>query len=176
MTSYGGLFYNSTGNKKCFDIYTEYIRCSDPTGCGLGSASQAWDFQACTEINLLFGSNNETDMFPAIPFTEAMRRNYCHSKWGVYPNSEWLKIQYWGDDYKAASNIIFSNGDLDPWANGGILKTMNPSVISLVIEGAAHHLDLRATNAADPPSVTVIRKMELSIIRDWVKNHQLRFV
>ncbi|XP_078082763.1 uncharacterized protein LOC144502552 isoform X1 [Mustelus asterias] len=171
-----GMFYNSTGNKKCFDIYTEYIHCSDPTGCGLGPASQAWDYQACTEISLLYESNNDTDMFPVIPFTEAMRRNYCHSKWGVYPNQEWLKIQYWGDDYKAASNIIFSNGDLDPWANGGILKTVNPSVISLIIEGAAHHLDLRASNAADPPSVTLIRKMEASIIKDWVKNHQLRFV
>ncbi|XP_078406445.1 uncharacterized protein LOC144685616 isoform X2 [Cetorhinus maximus] len=137
-----GMFYNSTGNKKCFDIYTEYIHCSDPTGCGLGSASQAWDFQACTEINLLYESNNDTDMFPAIPFTEAMRESYCHSKWGVYPSPEWLKIQYWGDDYKAASNIIFSNGDLDPWANGGILNTVNPSVISFIIEGAAHHLDL----------------------------------
>ncbi|XP_048414490.2 uncharacterized protein LOC125465255 [Stegostoma tigrinum] len=171
-----GIFYNSTGRKRCFDIYSEYIHCSDPTGCGSGSASQAWDFQACTEINLLYESNNDTDMFPVIPFTEAMRRNYCHSKWGVYPNSQWLKIQYWGDDYKAASNIIFSNGDLDPWANGGILKTMNPSVITFVIEGAAHHLDLRASNVADPPSVTVVRKMESSIIREWVKSSQLRYV
>ncbi|GCC24934.1 hypothetical protein chiPu_0003337 [Chiloscyllium punctatum] len=171
-----GMFYNSTGTKKCFDIYSEYIHCSDPTGCGLGSSSQAWDFQACTEISLLYESNNDTDMFPVIPFTEAMRRNYCHSKWGVYPNSQWLKIQYWGDDYKAASNIIFSNGDLDPWANGGILKTMNPSVMTFVIEGAAHHLDLRASNVADPPSVTVVRKMESSIIRKWVKSSQLRYV
>uniref|UniRef100_UPI00398E87E4 dipeptidyl peptidase 2 n=1 Tax=Pristiophorus japonicus TaxID=55135 RepID=UPI00398E87E4 len=167
-----GMFYNSSGTKKCFDIYTEYIYCADPTGCGLGAASQAWDFQACTEINLMFESTSKTDMFPAIPFTEAMRRNYCHSKWGVYPKSEWLKMQYWGDDFKAASNIIFSNGDLDPWANGGILTDVNPYVVAFIIEGGAHHLDLRASNPADPPSVTAIRKKESSIIGDWVKKYQ----
>ncbi|XP_062930024.1 dipeptidyl peptidase 2 isoform X2 [Mobula hypostoma] len=171
-TQQQGMFYNSTGTKKCFDIYTEYQHCADPTGCGLGSASQAWDFQVCTEVNLLYETNNETDMFPVLPFTEGMRRSYCHSKWGVYPNTEWLKIQYWGEDFKAASNIIFSNGDLDPWANGGVLRNMTPSVVAYIIEGGAHHLDLRASNPADPQSVTIIRKRESSIISEWVKKYQ----
>ncbi|XP_032905316.1 dipeptidyl peptidase 2 [Amblyraja radiata] len=167
-----GIFYNSTGSKKCFDIYSEFQHCADPTGCGLGTASQAWDFQVCTEINLLYETNNETDMFPVLRFTEDMRRNYCHNKWGVYPNPQWLKIQYWGDDFKAASNIIFSNGELDPWANGGILRNVTPTVVAYIIEGGAHHLDLRGSNPADPQSVTTIRKRESSIIKEWVKNYK----
>ena len=43
-----GLFYNGTGGTlTCFDIDTEFIQCADPTGCGLGPALLAWDFQVC---------------------------------------------------------------------------------------------------------------------------------
>lgn len=41
-----GLFYNGTeGTMKCFDIFTEFVECADQTGCGVGPASMAWDYQ-----------------------------------------------------------------------------------------------------------------------------------
>lgn len=36
------ISYNGTGDKKCFDMYAEYMECADPTGC-VGSI--AWDYQ-----------------------------------------------------------------------------------------------------------------------------------
>ena len=44
---------------------------------------------------------------------------------------------------KLASNIIFSNGDLDPWGNGGIKTDLGTNLPYVEVVGGAHHFDLR---------------------------------
>lgn len=73
--------------------------------------------------------------------------------------------------YREATNIIFSNGLLDPWSGGGVLRINNERVKIIIIPEGAHHLDLRATNKADPGSVIVARLLELDTIKEWINDY-----
>ena len=84
-----------------------------------------------------------------------------------------IDTSYGGDRIlKSASNIVFSNGNLDPWSpagvgtgvraqrrrakdsNGGLsVSYENPSVLSLLIDMGGHHLDLFWEHEDDPASV-----------------------
>ena len=48
---------------------------------------------------------------------------------------------------------------------------MSKSVVAIVIDEGAHHLDLRSANPADPPSVIKAREIETSTIRNWLKEY-----
>lgn len=73
------------------------------------------------------------------------------------------------------TNIIFSNGDLDPWHSGGVLYNITSSnkdiFTTLYIPLSAHHLDLRAPNAADPDVVTQARQVEANVIGGWIAEY-----
>lgn len=168
------LYYNQTQTLQCFDIYEEYIYCADPTGCGLGHDAVAWDYQACTEINLEGGTTGIQDMFPVLPFNSQMRDDYCYKTYKVLPRRDYLDVQYWGADISSASNIVFSNGNLDPWAPGGILRNISSSLVAVIVDGGAHHLDLRDDNPNDPPSVRDARNFELRNIRQWLQDYYLK--
>ena len=91
-----GLLYNGTDPtqyKTCFDIYDEYVYCSDPTGCGNGNDALSWDYQACTQQTLPGGTNGQTDMFPVLKFDPSDRAAYCQKTWGVTPDRDWLRIK-----------------------------------------------------------------------------------
>ena len=50
--------------------------------------------------------------------------------------------RYGGRKIEAASNIVFSNGLLDPWHGTGVLQNVSDSVIAIIIPEGAHHLDV----------------------------------
>lgn len=171
MSHVADMVYSNGGKGGgCHDIFREYVECADPTGCGTGPASLAWDYQACTSFILPAGTDNVTDMFPPLSFTLQERKEYCQRAWDVTPRDRWTKISLWGKDITSSSNIVFSNGLLDPWCRGGVLRNISESLVAVLIEGGAHHLDLRSSNAADPPSVVTARRLEASFIANWIKD------
>jgi len=64
-----------------------------------------------------------------------------------------------------------SNGDLDPWAAGGVLVSPSPSLVSIVIKDAAHHLDLRSSNPGDTAAVIAARQKEKAVVKEWLHQY-----
>lgn len=80
--------------------------------------------QACTEMVMPICANGQTDMFEPSPWDFKAYSKDCHKKYGVYPREHDARLMYGGTLLQAASNIVFSNGLLDPWAAGW------PSILS----------------------------------------------
>ena len=92
------------------------------------------------------------------------------------PQYDWA-LDYFGGrdvtkDFASSSNIIFSNGNLDPWHAGGVLEDTMPDNHVIFIQNSAHHFDLRLPNAADPYTVTQARAQEEAIIKGWIETFQ----
>ena len=77
-------------------------------------------------------------------------------------------------DLAGASNIVFSNGGMDPWSAGGVLRNVSESVAAVVIPHGAHHLDLMFSNAADPADVIAARELEVQHMHKWVQQQRQR--
>ncbi|KAL3289666.1 hypothetical protein HHI36_023073 [Cryptolaemus montrouzieri] len=157
---------------KAFDIYTNYsgnANCNSFSGTpSLGDTG--WDFQSCTEMVMPMCSE-ENDMFETAPWDIQAVSEQCLKDFGVKPrNPSEVILQYGGKNLKYASNIVFSNGLLDPWSGGGVLSNITRTVTAIVIPEGAHHLDLRGSNPADPPSVIRARKFHADSIRGWLQD------
>ena len=157
------IFYN----------YTKAVPC---TSFAPDEMDRGWSVQACTEMVMPICANGVTDMFEPTPFDLDAYSEACNKKYAVKPDPS-LAVRVWGgrDSLSTATNIIFSNGDRDPWSIGGVNDGMgiklNPTIHIINIPHACHHEDLRETGKNDPQPVIDARKRELKIIRGWIRQH-----
>lgn len=68
------------------------------------------------------------------------------------------------------TNVVFSNGRLDPWSEMGVVdqQQAGPGVSVIMMDQAAHHLDLFFEHPLDPPDVLNARKVEMHMVEAWV--------
>jgi lysosomal Pro-X carboxypeptidase len=153
------IFYNYTGwNSDCNTIEADAM-------------STGWDFQFCTEMVLPVCSNGVTDMFEDNPWNVSALTETCLKNWKVSPELYKAEYMYGGKNISTASNIIFSNGDRDPWSAGGVLEQLGPNIDIINVPHACHHEDLRPTGENDPPSLRAVREQEVEIIKKWLDKY-----
>jgi len=135
-----------------------------------------WDVQTCNDVPMLLGDDPATSAFGWKTYDKYSWDANCRSKYNLTPQYDWV-FKYFGGinpgaDFDASSNIIFSNGKLDPWSGGGVLTNVTNNNIALIVEDGAHHYDLRLPNEADTPSVQEVRQTEFHYIKRWIEDFQ----
>lgn len=161
------VFYNSSGQEPtCFNTGS-----LNPPGLRV----PGWNYQSCTEMVMPIGQYGPpSDMFWPAPWNLTQDVQGCQEAYGITPRPGYVAVHYGGKHLAQYSNIVFTNGDLDPWKGGGVTYNVTggpeAGVIAYVIKGGAHHLDLRSPNPLDPPSVIEARNIERAHIRKWIAN------
>jgi len=163
------VYFNYTGQYPCTNL-------SDWEGTGTLDG-YGWNILACNQLFMPTGFG-EDSMFIPLKIDYEANTKMCQETYGLTPDYDWA-LRFFGGfdiekDFLAVTNIVFSNGELDPWRAGGLNAnvTADGSGIALYIEGGAHHLDLRPPNVNDPPLVTEARNIEMANIKKWIAEYQ----
>lgn len=156
------VYFNFTGTANCLNYNSAF----DPATVG----GAAWDIQTCNQMVMPMCNTAET-MFRVKEWNFKKEADKCYSKFHIEPKLNDITLRYGGRNLRETSNIIFSNGLLDPWSGGGVLQTDNGKIYIIIIPEGAHHLDLRSSNPKDPASVVQAREQESKIILNWISEY-----
>uniref|UniRef100_A0A914ECQ8 Uncharacterized protein n=1 Tax=Acrobeloides nanus TaxID=290746 RepID=A0A914ECQ8_9BILA len=151
--------------------------------CPPSEWSKTFNWQACTEFItqncptgppndfFLKKCDNNTNLLPST-------RASCNQTYIGYDvemfRPDAIENLY-GFDFSSTSNIIFTQGSIDPYASGmltddipGIKNGYQKGIYNIFMGRAAHHLDLRQPNTCDPPQVINARYQIVRIIQCWL--------
>jgi hypothetical protein len=132
------------------------------------------------------------------PFCEDPHEFFGFPKVPPDPWATWMDTIYGGARIEDHSNVVFSNGLLDPWSSAGVyargtmdqsfdifrsrlratsvspvpglyLQNITHGMIALVMEFGGHHTDLMYSSSNDPPSITEARRIEKEMISQWIQ-------
>ena len=154
-----------TGGETCFPALVE-----GPGGVpGDGPGPDSWGYQSCTENLHEFSSKSKVRDYT---FDFEAQASLCGSLFDdTTPDPHRLTALYGGYEIPAkVTNVIFSNGLLDPWHGGGFYPSDNAdaSNVFCVMPKGAHHGDLRKPEADDPADITACRALEEATIGGWL--------
>lgn len=163
MASFAGIYYNYSGTLTCNNL-------TAPVNEESEIVNALWNYLYCTEIFQLFGQDGVNDIFWPAPWNATESAEYCFASEGVWPREDWLTLSL-GDheDWtRGTSNIVWSQGELDPWRGGGPQVNLSASLHSVVINKAAHHLDLMFSTDQDTQAVIDARAFEMDNVQQWI--------
>jgi len=168
------IFLNAQ-NQTCLDnSYEDSLKVllnltASPTGFG----ARQWTYQTCTE----FAYYQTTDS-NAQPFGNLVPLSYytkqCNDAFGFpfNPNVINETNHMYGGKYlppTGPTNILFVNGEVDPWHALGITQNISPTLTTILIRDTAHCANVLPSSPNDPPDLIAARQATSKQIGMWLK-------
>ncbi|KAM6184935.1 thymus-specific serine protease [Rhynchocyon petersi] len=154
-----------------------HLRDTDPQGSGVGD--RQWWYQTCTEFGFYVtceGPGCPFSQLPALP----SQLGLCEQVFGLSVSSVAQAVaqtnSYYGGQTLRATQVLFINGDADPWHVLSITKSLGPSESALLIPNASHCLDMSPEKPSDSPSLRLARQKIFQQLQTWLRLAKERLV
>jgi lysosomal Pro-X carboxypeptidase len=157
------VYYNATGDFTCLNPNSTVNHATEVV-------DYLWGYMSCATMLMPFGQDGKTDMFWPAPWNLTAGIEGCVQQYGIQPAVSWPQVQYggWGVS-KWGSNIVFSNGGLDPWRPGGITEAHTDRIKTVIIPDMGHHIDLMFSDPKDTDAIKDARRVEVEHIAKWIE-------
>nr|XP_030705565.1 thymus-specific serine protease [Globicephala melas] len=145
-----------------------------------GVGDRQWLYQTCTEFGYYV-----TCEVPGCPFSQLpalpSQLELCEQVFGFSASSIAQAVSqtnsYYGGQTPGATQVLFVNGDIDPWHVLSVTQPLGPSESALLIPNASHCLDMAPERPSDSPSLRLARQNIFQQLQTWLgpaKKSQVR--
>ena len=135
-----------------------------------------WTYQYCSQLAYFQTPAVDVDPLRPLSMTVSAWETYCQSIFGgnITPETVDWNIRY-GGKKPSVTNVIYTNGDEDPWKQASILpseKQGNDKIypIEIFYNGSGHCADLRAPQHTDHENMKNAHATIASLVDGWVKD------
>ncbi|KDO34307.1 hypothetical protein SPRG_19121 [Saprolegnia parasitica CBS 223.65] len=160
-----GVYYNASGDVPCFDLNNDRDDQAERRRKGV-----LYEYLACTELYTPRDyAGGDDDMFPPQRHNETADAMRCLQTWGVQLRPFGAHTMYGGRaGLEAATNLVLTNGDMDPWSHSGVLQSLAPSVVAVRIPKGTHQSDLYFHDATDSDDLKSARSVVRAHVQHWL--------
>lgn len=161
MIAVGGMYYNNKGDKKCLGKRSR-----------TAFSSNEFDYLSCTELIMPMESSGKFDMFWSNSFNIRTAIDDCKNKFGARTDPKAAFIKYGGrKGIKATTNVIFTQGTMDPYASMGVLEDVNDKSTTIILPRAGRHQELFFSTPGEQVEVVNARAIIVQKIKQWIQEN-----
>ncbi|XP_033226746.1 putative serine protease K12H4.7 [Belonocnema kinseyi] len=146
------------------------------------SSQRQWLFQTCTEYGYYPTTDSDNSMFGAFNVTLEYHTKHCRDVFGKEYNEHFLSrgikrtnLMY-GGKKPDVRNVLFVNGNRDPWHVLSVLEDLNDSSPSILIDGSSHCTDLGNFQFSDSLNLLFARYRIRQIVGKWIQSGYGEFI